>query len=573
MSSREQVKVLKSLAKVSPEEALQRLQELCRNPELRSYRETIGRVINSLQLDIPKLRLLGACTLDYMAPGLAYELLSGQLPFQVAVGAFDQILQELESQTEPYAVLVPWRTKFRDMEGELVFWRTCWQKAVQRQIRIVQVSYDWMRSESLGPEPGHCGQVRQLNSALRDELPEGHFFLDLTLVSGQVGRRQFYDHRNLCWTKQPFSGQGLEEFSQALVGAMRALVSGPKKVLVLDLDNTLWGGEVGDCGPANIGLTGAEGEAFLNFQAYLKGLSERGILLALASKNEEAIAMEALRDHPSMILRPEDFVATQIHWEPKSVSIRRIAEQLRLGLDSFVFFDDNPRERAEVRLALPQVEVVETSGDPFLYLDELLQERFFETLEVTDVDRARTQQYRAENQREKAKESVGDYLDFLQMEAEIAPLSDSNIARMVQLFARTNQFNLTTRRHGQEALRDFAQQKDAFVCSLALRDRFGDLGLISSLVALPSEDEKTLSIDSWVMSCRAMQRTVEYFFFDQLVQHAQERGYLRIRAQYLATKKNKPVSQLLPTLGFQDKGNGLFELSLESYRAQEHHID
>ena len=570
MSTQAQLRRLKELSEATPEIALQTLLEMSQEADER-LRRPIGQTINSLQLPTPKIRLLGSCTLDYLAPLLAADLFAAGIPFQVGVGGFDQALQDLGSQTDPYAVLVPWRNKLVDPEAELFYWQTCWKQAQKQNIRIDQLSYDWIRAENLGSQAGQCELITELNNNLRQELPQGHFFLELGRIAGRHGRKHFYDNRNLFWTKQPFSDQGLEALSSALVPSIRALVSGPKKVIVVDLDNTLWGGEVGELGPENIELEGAEGDAFLAFQSHLKHLSERGVLLAISSKNEEAIALEAIAENPYMILRPEDFVATQIHWEPKSQSLLRIAKQLKLGLDSFVFFDDNPRERSEVKLALPEVAVVPTTGDPFQYLDDLVEGRYFETLEITEEDRGRTHQYRAETQRTEAKESVEDYLTFLQMKATVSPISDQNLARMVQLFARTNQFNLTTRRHGREALLKFAELEGSFARSLALSDRFGDLGIVSGLVAIPV-DPTCLRIDSWIMSCRAMQRTVEFFFFEKLVEHAKALGYQRILAEYLPTKKNLPVKELLPSLGFKGQNDGL-ELRLENYQPIGHHID
>lgn len=572
MSERSQlIKQLKRAAALPAEESLPQLVQFSRSPEFHPLREALGRVINRLVADIPKVRLLGACTLDYLAPILAADLFSRNIQVQVAVGGYDQILQDLQQQEEKYAVLVPWRLEIADPSAELMFWKMCWDVARKKGIRLIQVSYDWVRSDTLGQQCDNVDAVVNLNRQLREELPDGHYFLDLSRVSSGYGKQRFYDNRSYFWTKQPFSDEGLQVFSESLVAALRAVITGPKKVVVLDLDNTLWGGVVGEVGGQNVGLLGAEGEAFRAFQKHLKMLSERGILLAIASKNEESVALQAIAENPNMILKPDDFVATQIHWEPKSQSLIRISEELRLGLDSFVFFDDNPRERAEVARALPEVAVVDTSANPVNYIDELVNGRYFETLEVTELDRSRTLQYKAEAQRTKAKETVGDYFAYLEMKADIQPFSLENQARIVQLFARTNQFNVTTRRHGPDQLKGFAEVNDVYLCCLSLTDRFGELGIISAMLALP-DDENVFRIDSWVMSCRALQRTVEYYFFHHMVEHAKSRGYQTLRGEYLPTAKNKPVEQLYPKLGFQQTTTGVFELALRDYKPQPNHV-
>ena len=570
-SKREKLLALKELSALEPEKALAVLRTRSLDPDAKAFWNQLGQQINTLELGLPEVRLLGGCTLDYLAPQFSADLMARNLPFRVSVGGYDQILQDLQRQTEPYAVIVPWRKCIQDVESELTLCRSIWSIAQQKNIRLVQVSYDWVERGGSGRQGTQIESVRTLNSYLRAELPRGNYFLDLTVLSGHIGRSRFYDNRSYYWTKQPFSPEGLNSLSHALTAGLMAVVTGPKKVLVVDLDNTLWGGEVGERGRDGIVLTGPEGESFLAFQRYLKSLKDQGVLLAIASKNESKVALEALAEHPLMLLRPDDFVATEIHWEPKSKSLERIAKLLRLGIDSFVFFDDNPRERAEVEKLLPGVAVVATKADPVDYVSELQAGLYFESIEVTSVDSSRTQQYQEEAKRSEARETVQDYFDYLEMKATIRPVDEATMSRAVQLLARTNQFNVTTQRHSPDKLESFAQTDGAYLRTLKLVDRFGDLGIISVLIAVP-EDEATLTIDSWVMSCRALQRSVEHYFCNHLVSYALELGFSRIVGRYLATAKNKPVEKLYEGLGFTPTQDGRFELMLDDFSPLPTHV-
>ncbi len=230
---------------------------------------------------------------------------------------------------------------------------------------MLQVGYDWMlpgaEGYGLAGEPGGIVELtRAANAALRRERPPGSYFLDLEMVSGMMGRESFYDPRRYYWTKQPFSERGTLRLAEHLWAGVRAVTTGPKKVLVLDLDNTLWGGVVGETGPLGVALgESPDGEAYRAFQKHAKALTKRGIVLALASKNNEADGREPFEKNPEMVLGLDDIAAAEINWEPKGTTIRRLAETLSLGLDSFVFFDDNPAEREQVRQAIPEVAVAE----------------------------------------------------------------------------------------------------------------------------------------------------------------------------------------------------------------------
>ena len=357
------------------------------------------------------------------------------------------------------------------------------------------------------------------------------------------------------WTKQVLGGEGTRVLAEHLWAGIRALTTGPKKVLVLDLDNTLWGGVVGETGPLGVALgDNAEGEAFRAFQYHVQGLTRRGVVLAIASKNNQADVEEVFEKNTDMVLKLDDFGAIEIGWDPKGSTIARLARSLNLGIDSFVFFDDNPAEREQVRQALPEVEVVEVPVDPAEYVRALQSGLYFETTGLNDADRNRAAQYAVERKRQALEQSAGsmeDYLRSLEMKAEVRAIDDEDLPRVVQLLAKTNQFNLTTRRHTRQNLLDLLAPAGSVGMTLRLGDRFGDHGLVAVLVATPlADDPGTLRVDTWLMSCRVIGRSAEQFLFGLLLDKARALGQRRLLGEYIPTKKNVPVAELYDQLGF-----------------------
>ncbi len=552
-------------------EALHVLQAGLRTPHAdAAAHERAGRTLQKLLPTEPsplRVRLLGQCTTAWLVPVLTAVAWARGVPLAVGEGEYDNVLQELSHGEPPdLVVLLPWTQRLlapddRDeaarIETELAYWRAAW--ANRRGARLIMVGYDapvaGPRGALLsGAAGGQRRLVRRMNDALREALPAGAAFVDLDLVAGELGRQRFYDARRYCWTRQPFSEEGTLSLSRHLLAAIRALTTGPKKVLVLDLDNTLWGGVVGELGPLGVQLgESPDGEAFRAFQAYCKGLAQRGVVLAVASKNNLADAEEPFQKHPDMVLRLSDFAAFEAHWEPKAISLARIAERLRLGLDSFVFFDDNPAEREQVRQALPQVEVVEVPEEPAEYVNALERSLFFESTALTAEDVERGGQYQAEAQREAAKTahaSLDDYLTSLDMRADLRRVDDADMQRVVQLLGKTNQFNLTTRRHGEDQVRTWVNDERSVLLSLRVTDRFGDHGLVGLVIAVP-DDADVLRIDTMLMSCRVIGRTVEQFLWGQVLERARELGFRRIRGEYVATAKNAQVATLFDAFGLQ----------------------
>lgn len=543
--------------------------------------EKVGRHVSGYLKDSAskclEVLVLGQCTTNWVSTCLVASAWGGATAVQTTDGQYDNVLQELIAAVDSgrrydVVVLLPWNQRLlasgrgeerARLDEEVAFWQRAWQiVTVRMSARLIQVGYDWI---SPGPFGHHlAGQaegpvhlVRQMNERLRGELPPSAFFVDLEQASGLMGRERFYDSRRYFWTKQPFSEPGAARLAEHIWAGIRATITGPKKVLVLDLDNTLWGGVVGETGPmgVEIGETAA-GEAFKAFQEYLKQLTSRGCLLAVSSKNNPEDAREPFEKNPALPLKLGDFAAFEASWDPKSVAIQRMARTLQLGLDSFVFFDDNPAEREHIRQTLPEVVVVEVPEEPAQYVQALEAGQWFEAVGITAEDRERTEQYRAEAQRREVQNSFAtmeEYLASLNMLGDVRTIDDADLPRVVQLLGKTNQFNLTTRRHGLEAVREMLAHPRSIGLTVRIADRFADYGLVAVLLGVeaPGRDVPILLVDTWLMSCRVIGRTVEEFCLNSLMAAAVAKGYQRIEGQYIPTKKNALVAELYDRLGFK----------------------
>ncbi|MDR2344514.1 MAG: HAD-IIIC family phosphatase, partial [Planctomycetaceae bacterium] len=460
------------------------------------------------QENIIHVSVLGQCTTTWLCYHLAAHGLKYGQKLAIHDTEYDTVLQsliELPENSTDFFVFLPWNQRILKqihntekstneiIKQELNFWQQVWSLAQQKNGRIIQVGYDYTITGALGfhcstKHGGEIDTIREINSCMRQSLPNGIFFIDLETLAGNIGRKSFYNSRQYYWTKQPFSEQGTTLLAERIENAIRIMRTGSKKVLVLDLDNTLWGGVVGDLGAYNIELgESPDGEAYRDFQTYCKQLSKRGILLAVATKNDETNAKEPFEVNPNMILKLDDIVSFQSHWRPKSESMKTIASELNLGIDSLVFFDDNPAEREEVRQNAPEVAIIDVPEDAADYIQALENSLFFETLAVTTADAQRTQQYLNENKRKTFENSftnLDDYLKSLEMVGKITPINDGNIQRVVQLLAKTNQFNVTTKRHDEQTIRRFLSDPQTIALTLELSDKFGEHGLIAAAIGL-----------------------------------------------------------------------------------------
>ncbi len=521
------------------------------------------------------VRLAGQCTTTWIGQAMVAVAWSQGIALRVTEAAYDNVVQDLSAGGDAPDVLVfmPWNQRLLNsddraasarIDDELALWRQVWHLAADRGVgRLIQVGYDWVNPGALGYHVGalpggDVDTVRRMNDALRDARPDGCYWLPLEELSGTLGRAQFYDPRRYAWTKQPFSEQGVQVLAEHLCAAVRALAIGARKVLVVDLDDTLWGGVVGEVGAAGVALDGAAGESFIAFQTHLKQLAARGVALAVASKNNPDDARSPFVERRDMILTLDDFAAFEAGWEPKQQMLQRIATTLAVGLDSFVFFDDNAAEQEHIRQALPDVAVVSVPPEPAEYVRVLQAGLWFETAGLTGDDLERGARYRIEARRQHAREaatSVEDYLASLDMVGEVSPIAHEDLPRVAQLLAKTNQFNLTTRRHSADHVRRMLDQPGAIGLTLRLRDRFGDHGLVGLAIGRPSEPGdspgRTLVMDSFLLSCRIIGRTAEHYLMREMLDAAAANGYSTVVGEFIETSKNGPARGFYDAVGFR----------------------
>jgi FkbH-like protein len=396
---------------------------------------------------------------------------------------------------------------------------------------------------------------------------------DLEFLANRDGAIHARDDRAWFESKQPGSSNLLVDFAREAAHLIGSLRKPPKKVLVLDLDNTLWGGVVAEDGLAGIELgdTSPRGESFKAFQRYIISLKPRGVLLCVASKNDHAKAHDVFEKHPEMILRPDDIVSFKANWEPKSDNIRQMAQELNLGLDSFVFVDDNPAEIEIVRQFAPEVTTILLGPDPAEYAAQLQDCRLFEPRNITAEDAERTAQYRSDAQRKALESSAADmdsYLASLEMEATMNEFSAVDVPRLSQLINKSNQFNLTTRRRTEADIDALMADPACIGFSARLKDRFSDHGLISIVIGQKEND--TMKIDTWLMSCRVLKRQVEEELLNELVRLARSRGCEKLEGVYLPTAKNEMVRDFYTRMGFaltaENEQRREFELIIKKHR-------
>jgi len=375
---------------------------------------------------------------------------------------------------------------------------------------------------------------------------------DIMYLSAQVGLSEWFDFNYWYNYHMAVSPLAAVAVGRNVASIVKSIYGKSKKCLVLDLDNTLWGGVIGDDGLQNLilGRDHPVGEAFSNFQRYVKDLQRRGVLLAVCSKNDLENAKEGF-SHPDIVLKLEDFSAFKANWKPKHENIREIASDLNIGLDSIVFVDDNPAERAFVSAQLPEVAVPNVGSDVSLFAQILEHEGYFEPIIVASDDLNRTAYYNLNSQRDADQarfQNHGEFLASLEMNANIGPFVPIYLERITQLINKSNQFNLTTRRFTGAEVEAVSRDPRYVTLYGRLRDKFGDNGIVSVIIG--SVREAALEIDLWLMSCRVLKREMEFAMFDALVEECLERGIRTITGVYIPSKKNNMVAEHYPSLGF-----------------------
>jgi FkbH-like protein len=402
------------------------------------------------------------------------------------------------------------------------------------------------------------GAAVRINARLREEATSrGVRLIDMEFQASYFGRRHWFDERLWCHAKQALSPAFLPPLAKSVSDTLLADLGVGVKCVVLDLDNTMWGGILGDDGIDRLELGHTEvGLVFRRFQQALVELRNRGVLLAICSKNDERLVLDVLDNHPDMVLRRDDFVAVVANYDDKVGNILMIRDRLNISLDSLVFFDDSPFERERVRRALPDVQVPDLPEDPAGVLDALARWNLFEGHHATIEDRQRRALYQADNQRQAIREqheNVEEYLADLHMEAEVRPFEPFTLPRVLQLVQRSNQFNLTTIRYSDGELKVMATDRSTHTFSVRLLDRLGDNGVIAAVILRTSGTD--MLVDTWIMSCRVLGRRVEELALSLIVDRARACGCRRIVGRYTPTGKNTLVAGLYSRLGFTPAGS------------------
>lgn len=420
-------------------------------------------------------------------------------------------------------------------------------------------------------------QLRKINIGLMDASCENKdlYITDLASLSSVKGYEHTFDPKMYINADMVFSLDFLPFIAQNIVQTISSTLGNSKKCLILDLDNTLWGGIIGDDGLEGIqvGYLGI-GKAFTQLQLWCRELKNRGIILAVCSKNTQHIAKAPFTDHPDMVLTADDITVFVANWENKVDNIRYIQHVLNIGFDTMVFLDDNPFEREMVRFAIPELTIPELPADPADYLLFLRSLNLFDTASYTEDDKQRTAQYQQEAKRsilQKSFTNEQDYLKSLNMLSKVNSFDKFSIPRVAQLTLRSNQFNLRTIRYTETAIAAISSSDEYFTLHFTLEDKLGDHGLIAVII-LKKQDDLNLFIDTWIMSCRVLKRSMENFILNNILQVASASGFAKITGEYIPTLKNGLVKDHYKNLGFTPVG-AAWELQVEGFTEKENFIE
>ncbi len=572
---------------------------------------TLGKVVRSQReflvtkagFSPVKLGIVSSHTMDYLAAALPGTGLRHSLVIDVVLAGYGQAAQQLLDSESEFAshhldfVLIAF--DYRALGLDLVRLKPEEaEDAVSAAINHVSSMAEGVRNtikatcilETIVPptDPVFGGldgrvpgspraMVERFNGRMLQEVAkESDLVLDTAFLASKVGLNAWHDARGWYKAKLPASLEATPLYSDYICRLLGSARGKARKCLVLDLDNTLWGGVIGDDGVDGIALgqNSAVGEAHVGLQRFLLDLRRRGVILAVCSKNDDAVARIPFRDHPEMVLKEDHIAVFLANWSDKANNLREIAATLNIGTDSLVFLDDNPVERAQVRLVLPEVAVPELTEDPADYIGLLANAGYFEAVGLSPEDLARADFYKANVERVSLQKvgNMEEYLRSLQMVASISPFNAVGRVRIAQLINKSNQFNLTTRRYSENEVETLENTPTKFCLQLRLADRFGDNGMISVVIFDMGNDE--WSCDTWLMSCRVLGRRVEELVLATVAQAAEKAGAKRLMGTYLPTNKNALVAEHFPKLGFRkvsDLANGgtTWALDLESYTPPE----
>ena len=546
--------------------------------------------------------ILGDCATQHIATALKGWGFDAGLRYEVFDADYNQIdAQTMDPGSELYEHKPAWvilanctdklydaycaypvgeRSRFAETMRDrlVVVWQRIWANCGARLLQFNFPAWDDRVFGDFGaktPE-SFSYQLRKLNFLLAESCAEykNVFLVDIDGLQSRLGESQVRDAKMYCIAKMPFRTDFLPYIAKQITDTVLAASGTFKKCIVLDLDNTLWGGVIGDDGldGIQIGELGL-GHAFSAFQSWLKEMKNRGIILCVCSKNNEPAAKEPFEKHPEMVLKLEDISVFVANWEDKAGNIRHIQSVLNIGMDSLVFLDDNPFEREVVRSLISNITVPELPENPEEYVDYLRSLNLFETASYSEEDKVRTQQYRAEAQRVSLQSQCVDYdayLQGLEMIAEAKPFDSFHFPRIAQLTQRSNQFNLRTIRYTEQEIAAIAADERYITLYFTLKDKFGDHGLISAVIL--EKQEGKLFVNTWLMSCRVLKRGMEEFIVNKMISAAKEAGYDIVEGEYLKTAKNAMVSRIYEKLGFEAHSDTQFIANTNTFVPNKTHI-
>lgn len=447
---------------------------------------------------------------------------------------------------------------------------------------VIQNNFELPQTRSIGNssfylDGGNVNFINKLNLFILEATKkyDNLYINDINYLSSLIGLEKWYDNQLWFNYKYAVSFEGIIYIAHSVASIIKSIYGKNKKAIALDLDNTLWGGVIGDDGVngIKIGSETAIGEAYEDFQKYIKNLKDIGIILTIDSKNDLENALEGL-NHPSMILHKDDFFTIKSNWDLKSNNILKSAGEINIGEDSFVFIDDNPVERELVRNQLQNVAVPEIGDKIEFFKNFIDRNNYFEIISLSKEDLERAKYYQDNQNREKEQQNYSNYSDYLKsldMIAEIGEAKEIYLERIYQLINKTNQFNLTTKRYTKSEVEEIYKDPNQILLYGKLKDKFGDNGLISIIIGKQVED--VLEIPLWIMSCRVLKRDMEIAMLNELVDLAKKRGIKKLRGTYIPSKKNSMVKDLYKNLGFEfiKEENNVFiwDLEIENYKTKE----
>ena len=579
-----------------PQDFSQRLNEVTNGNDLRElakfsldenhlrrlYKKTLtlqNEHVDLLPLTAIKIGVISNATTKLVVPALVGTALRSGISLQVVEAEFNQIAQETFSSDSVFIgqkldfilVAIDYRglplspcpgdedsaeKNVQDCLGYLksVVESVRTKTGAQIILQNIASPVEALSGSYEGSLPGSATWlISRLNSELDGLVADDTFILDIAGLAANLGLTNWHDPTLWNIAKLSFSQRYMPIYADYVCRIMSARLGKSRRCLILDLDNTLWGGVIGDDGLEGILIGNGDptAEAHLHIQQTVLELRERGVVLAVSSKNEDATARQPFKEHPDMLLREEHIAAFQANWSDKASNIKAIAEMLSLGLESMVFLDDNPAERMQVRRELPEVAVPELPKDPALYARTLIAAGYFEAITFSEEDRKRATFYQGNAKRVQTLNQSSDmdaYLKSLDMEISLTPFDVTGRARIAQLISKSNQFNLTTKRYSELDVKELEGDQSFYTRQIRLKDTFGDNGMISVIVC--KKNTSAWEIDSWLMSCRVLGRRVELAALQDIVTNAKASGATKVVGTYIPTVRNIIVKDHYKKLGF-----------------------